>query len=113
MPQVDYQKIAAAVLGSTDLEMEDLNVALFLRLVGEANPPGSPSTTPVKVGGMVDVARKFKPAIDLKLEDENGDPAFQKVRYHHGVKGGQDLIAHFDPAWVAQHMENADAGDTR
>jgi hypothetical protein len=113
MAQVDYKKIAEAVLGNTALKMEDLNVALFLRLIGEASPPGAPSTAPVKVGGMVDVANKFKPAIEVTLQDETGAPSAQKVRFYNGVKGGQDLVAHFDPAWVVQHMENADRADPR
>jgi len=113
MATIQYTPAAQEFIGNTTLKLEDLNVALFIRLLGEVNPPGAPSATPVQARGMVDVAEKFKPAIEVKLTDEEGKPTAQKVRYHKDVKGGRDLADHFDPAWVAQNMENAGAADNR
>lgn len=111
MPHINYEKIREAVIENPAIKLEPLNVAMFIRIPGEVNPPGTPSTTPVKIQGMVDVAKNFKPALEITLKDENGNEVKQKICYYKNVQGSQDLVRNFDPNNVVMNMENADPNE--
>lgn len=105
MAEINYKKIARSVLGDTRLKLEDLNVALFARILGERNPKGSPTTMPIKVRGMLDVAREFQPTTRVRLRDDAGNEKTQTVRHFRDVETGGQLVANFHPDNVAALME--------
>jgi hypothetical protein len=111
MADVNYKKILGTVLDSRPVLLEDLNVALFIRIPGETNPAGAPSPAPVRISGMKQLADETKPAVTVTLQDEKGQEVAQKVPYDKGVKGGQDLVRNFDPNKVVLLMESADPAE--
>jgi hypothetical protein len=110
MAQVNYKRIKDAILTDQTLRLEDLNVALITRIVGETNPAGSPSVVPVPIKGMLDLADKFKPTLKLKLKDETGAERQEVVRYYKDLIDSRDFLSRFDPASVALRMESATGG---
>ncbi len=106
MAEIGYTQIQEPFVANKKLKLEDLNVALIIRLLGETNPAGSPSTNPAQIRGMKDLAEKFQIAQRFsELVDDSGAEVPQVVEYYRDVEGDGDLVRHLDPNWVVLNMK--------
>ena len=112
MTIIDYTKTSREFVEPSTTELEPFNVALVVRVQGEGEA-GMAQVDPVPIRGMVDVARKVQPSVEVELIDESGAPTTQRVRYWKGVQGSQDLVRNTHPNRVVERMQSAEPDDTR
>ena len=80
---------------------------LLVGAVPSASQTDEPNAgQPVAVRSVLDVARRFRPSIEVTLQSECADRAPERVSvdYDRALVTERDLLGHFEPDWV---MRNA------
>ena len=112
MTIINYKRVSREFVEDPQTKLESLNVGLVVRVPGEGEA-GEACVDPLPIRGMVDIAKKVKPALRVELLDETGTPVTQRLRYWREVEGSQDLVRNTHPNRVVERMESAEQGDQR